>query len=273
MKTALALIALFGAGTVASANTVFEDNFASGNRNGWFTFTTATTASSSVNGTNGSFTLTPQVTNGNGVSLATVTYFTPTTLGTGQSIELSFDLNYTVRPASRDTGLRFGLFNSFGSRLATDQSGTGGSANAAFNDDRGYAVFTSLASDALTHSIRERSSDNTTFWTNAAFATVGTAGTRPATAANTTFNISLLITYVDAETMSVVSTINGVEFARVDASPATATFDTFAFFTDGNNGNITISDVLVTSSIPEPSTYAALLGVTGLGLAAVRRKR
>lgn len=269
MKTTLALLSLLCAGAAsATAAVVFQDNFANNDRTGWYTFTTSTTATDAFNPTVG-WRLTPQT----GTTLSAITYFTPASLAVGQSIELSFEFRQSLTTTS-GTGFRFGLFDSQGTRISANQTGTGGTANAAFNDDRGYATFASLSSNTSHFTdIRERVTANDTFWTNGAFATLGALAPRVTTAANTTYLASLLITYVDASTVSITSTINGVSMTRTDSSSLLTTFDALSIFTDGNSGTMSYKNVVVTTSgIPEPSASAALLGVAGLGLAICRRR-
>lgn len=267
----LTLAALLAAPLAAQANVVYSDNFDTANggtASEWFTFTTSGSASDAVNGSAGTWTLTPQ----SGTSLSGITYFSPTSLAVGQSIELSFNFSYTVLPNTQG-GFRFGLFNSNGSEISADQTASTG--NAAFFDDRGYSNNVSLSSGAGHQTfLFERTTDHNTFWTTTAFTQLGSSVARTATAINTTYAASLLITYVDDNTVSITSTVNGVSFTRNDTASLRTAFDSLAFFTDGNNGNVTLSNIVVTAAIPEPSTYAILIGVVGLGLATgVRRNR
>lgn len=124
--------------------------------------------------------------------------------------------------------------------------------------------------------------------------TLVTSNTAAATTALTNGNPYTLvfqITRSDATTLSISNTLfdgvgtSGTNLATISSTATAAnlltdTFDGLAIgYRFSNNpgaaSSITFTDleVVYTSTVPEPSTYAAILGVAGLALAALRRRR
>jgi hypothetical protein len=217
-------------------------------------------------------------------------YFTadksPFTLAQGQTLTLSFTITFNRGTALADGGnnFRFGLFDSSaGTRMTADNhGGTNDTAPTPFDNYKGYAAMFNLgATTGNTVSIRERTDlvNRALISSVNAYTAVGTSfAPEQAFAPNTTYNgtYSFTRTAQDHLTMSVAFTggaLSGYSFTRVDEAPSTFAFDIIAFQMSSNTADgFTLSAVNV-SAIPEPSAFAALAGLGGLGFAAIRRRR
>ncbi len=118
--------------------------------------------------------------------------------------------------------------------------------------------------------LRRRNSGNSnTFWTNPAYSALATGSASTGNNVDDTFyTASITLDYTAADSMTVSSSFGSVTRTDTVTTPIT-TFDAFSVFADGNNGALTIDDVLVTV-VPEPSSI--LLGVIG-SLCLLRRRR
>lgn len=220
-------------------------------------------------------------------------YFTPVgstqALGVGDSLSVSLDITFsTVGNASG--GFRVGLFDSNG---ATRPSANGD--NTSFTGYNGYIFTASLASpdsssgvsNSLT--LRERATgvSGALLSTTAGglYTTAGSGGgpTGQTLATGVTYNLNYTISRTDSTTLSHTFFLTGgslVGFNNTfsDTSASTTEFDAFAILSTSTNGStFALDNVLITytaAAIPEPSTYAMILGgVSLLGLIYQRRRR
>ena len=264
----LALLCAFSA--TAFSSTVIDDTFADGNRTGqtppasiaWYVNTGSTlTTTASVSG----------LQLNNAASRLVVGYFTaagsPTSLTTGQTLTLEFFFTSDVAPASVSNGFNLALFNSGGTRLTGDFSGT---SNAAFTAYDGYGVKTSglgsTSGSALT--LRQRNATATPstalMSTSGDWSTLATgSGTTTAGSANTAYVASLVITNNGAtvalsytlKTADGVTTLQSV--VGTDSSTLVTTFDTVALYfqtAEFPSGTMTIQRARVTLSGDAPIT-------------------
>lgn len=256
-----ALLAALPASCLFS-QTVVDDTFSDGNRTGqtppssvnWFVNTGATiSTTTSV----GSMTLS------NAASRLLVGYATasgaPVTLTTGQSLTLELTFRSDVVPASVTNGFNLALFNSAGTRISGDFSGT---SNAAFANYDGYGVKTSgLGSTAGSNiTLRQRNAGTSTapMSTSGDWNTLATAsGTTTAAAANVDYvatftvlnngsTVSLSYTLKTADGVTTLQSLSGT-----DSSTLVTSFDTICLYfqtAEFPSGNLMIKEIKLSSS-------------------------
>ncbi|HSH94714.1 MAG TPA: hypothetical protein VK968_11260 [Roseimicrobium sp.] len=192
-------------------------------------------------------------TSGNGFNLVKGSFTNGTALtngGEGSSITLSFDFRFTTLPAASNAGVRIGLGT--GNSGDTFFVGTGGTASS------GFAHFNAV--------------DTTSSGVGV------TTSPTPTLSINDTLSHSFVMTLTRTGTTSLLysATIDGNTFTGTSSAIASNsfTFDRIligegsaALFFNIDNVNVTLG------AIPEPSTYAALTGLSALGLVALQRRR
>jgi hypothetical protein len=263
---------LIGSLSASGATTpVFSDDFEDGNRAGWYN----NAASTSLGPSNASAT---HKLTGNALSIMNSTatglgYFTPVTLGVGESLTFSFNMSLTA-VSDVNGGLVFGLFNSSTGPKATadNQSGTND-----YSAYQGYRAFSNPGSGATSlTSIGKREAGQSPIIDGSYTALAGGIGQGVNLAAATPYAVLLTIARTGETSISMTYTINGLSFTGTDGAATNFTFDTFAWKKGNVGGTLYLDDIAVsyTSSIPEPSTAALLAGL-GIGVLAVaaRRKR
>lgn len=249
----------------ATAATIFSDNFADGNRDGWLL--AGVSGYTSVV-TDGVWTL-----NGTANTLAGLAYFmpsgSPVNLQVGESISASFVYSFTTA-VNANASFRVGLFNSGGNRISADL--TTGNSDSAFNNYTGYAGFSTAGTFNNGNTVRSRDkSDASLFGTNP-FTTLGAQVNANYAPTVDVFNqVSLKIERTEDSLVSITSTVNGNNITRTVSSSPFIAYDTFAFWLNPNLGNVKLDDVAVTyTQIPEPASLALML-VGAVGLLARRR--
>ena len=193
------------------------------------------------------------------------TYFSAQTLvSTGDSLTLNFTLSDSSI-TNTSASLRIGLFNSGGTQVTNNLSGT--IADPGFNNYTGDSSWVATHSSGTTAStIEDRSSASQTLWASAAFTSLGT-GSGGALTANTPSNDSLTLTKV-ATGIQVTVSLGATTFSYIDTSGRTSSFDTLSFFSTAATDTLTLSNLSITyAAVPEPGT-TALLGI-GTMLAAL----
>jgi hypothetical protein len=273
----------------ANAVTIVHDTFADGDRTNQdlannslalFKTRSGTTVASIV----GSVTFNP--TNAAGADMF-YGHFTdsgaPVTLGVGDTLTFSLTMSFTGLAAASNS-LRFGLFDSLGTRQTADL--TGGANNTNFTNDTGYALFTALNSapatgNAFTLNERTTFTNGNLFGSSSDFTTVGSTGTPFQALSDGQDYVLTYSIFRQTDTDTVLSAgISGGALSNyshmvTDTSTPQTSFDYFAFRIPGNTfaTNITFKDINVTTTIavPEPSTLA-LLAMPMMALFA-RRKR
>jgi hypothetical protein len=216
-----------------------------------------------------------------------ISYITPS--GSPLSLTANQTLTYTVDfsivgSAASATGLRFGLFNSGGSRISADNLGL---SSATYANYTGYAaafgnnnVTTGVISSALWD--RTNTPNNALISTSGVFAsdkdgTTPTSSTPPLTS-GTPYRMTLSLTYNSTTDMTVTSTltgstlpVGGIIRSYTDTTPVTS-FDTVVLYsTSSMSTGLNFTNVAV-SVVPEPSTTISLL-LGAIGLLIVQKSR
>ena len=250
---------VFGGLTASAVTTpVFGDDFEDGNRAGWFNNASTTSLGPS------SATATHKLT-GNALSITNSTatglgYFTPVTLGVGESLTFSFNMSLTA-VTSVSGGLVFGLFNSAGGPKATADNMSGTTDYSAY---QGYRAFSNPGSNAASlTSIGKRDPGQTAIIDGGYTALTGSVGQGINLAASTPYAVSMTIERTGESSISMTYTINGLTFTGTDSAATNFTFDTFAWKKGNLGGTLYLDDIALsyTSMIPEPSTAALLSGL------------
>jgi hypothetical protein len=205
----------------------------------------------------------------------------------------SFTLNFTT--GSLGTGLSNGL------RIAlTNDGGVGGidntdvigSTSATYVGDVGYAFFNSggnvggtdaPANVGLTTYQRTDLTSNNILGTGANWTSIGSsAGSTGNFGANTAYSMVFAFDYTGTQTTITTSVTGGnftdLSYSIVDTTDLVTAFSQFSFRLATGNAqfatvNFTGFKVEQVSAVPEPSAFAALAGISVLGLAATRRRR
>jgi hypothetical protein len=209
-------------------------------------------------------------------------YFTasgsPFSLSIGQSMTLSFDYSYSQIDSS-DWHLEFGLFNSGGSRTATDNTGFNSSS---FNAYNGYAAAGVLGPDPSglgRFKIAERNLTANNLLSTLSYTILGSNVKQTGGAsAGITYNASLTIYYADATDMTLTTVIDGETLTRTVSGALFTSFDTVGIFAPGTPGSFKFDDVNVSViSVPEPSNLAitsiGLLTLMGINLFRARQNK
>lgn len=215
-------------------------------------------------------------------SAATVgwTHFTPVTIQDNQSLTVSLTLSLSSIVNANNNRLDFGLFNSNGTQR-TSNTNTAGHAD--LQNDTGYRLnFNPSATAPATPSGWYERTSNTSInpFANAdntllTGSTGETTGNVLTMTTNTPVTVTLVLTR-SGSALSIASTVGAWTQTATDAS-GQFTFDTFAFNTGSNNlgtnGTMTIDNVSIVTTIPEPSSAALMAGAAMLGLVGLRRRR
>ncbi len=282
------LTALAAGGLPLSAQTVttvLNDTFADGERDtqnlpGSAKWMSSVSASLTVSG---------ETLAQSGAGRTDLAYFTangsPVNLAVDESLSLTFDVSF-ASVSNSTAGFRVGLFSP-GTRVTADDF------SAAFSDGNfGYIGAVNLAATSNNIlRVYERPSGtanaNLVGGSISGYTLVGTAGggTFKTFAAGETYTAIYTLTRTAESSMSITLSYTGIfagdavsstqTVTRSDSSGLTTSFDTLAFYNHTGTG-YTLDNIQLdyTSTIPEPSTVALLLG--GVALTAgvlIRRKR
>ena len=204
--------------------------------------------------------------------------FPTTTLGAnaGDQLVLSFDMRLTEAPTSNQVGFRFGLFNSAGTSIASDNP-NGVNQPTQQNDDFGYVVKISTGTPtALENSITDESAgNNPTGGTVLAGETVlGSAVSPISINDQLKHTFSLTLERVGPSLISLSFVADGIlKTTALDATPF-LTFDTIHIAqgnvsTDFRIDNVRVETLLAAAAVPEPAT----LSLAALGMVALMRRR
>lgn len=195
----------------------------------------------------------------------------PYVLQVGETLVLTIDVSLDAIPADGaafgNTPIRFGLFNSGGSRVTADN--TADFQSSAFFGDRGYSAwFNPDGSTTAIHQVRERvGSSNAIFSSGAGVNNL--LGDNDATAigmaATTATTLQLSISRTSETDATVVSSLNGVTISRVDTASAFFDFDMVAIQFGSSVTGAKFDRIAVEVVVPEPAS----VGWIGLGAAMV----
>ncbi len=209
----------------------------------------------------------------------TTAYFTDsgtiTLANIGDKLTLTFDATFTLRGSAADNALRFGLFNSQGTRVTADNT-TANGADAAFNNDLGYSLWANGLQSGDTV-LYERTGTDDTLMASSANTQIGTGGTNSSLLNGTSTSASFSLERT-ASGLLITSSIGGGTVSFTDTTVSTYSFDMIQIFGAGstfsdngsNSGNIVLDNVQVVL-VPEPTAFAMLLG--SLGIVTIFRRR
>jgi hypothetical protein len=192
--------------------------------------------------------------------------FASTTLAIGETMTLSFNLDFTATPGTNSGGLRFGLYNSNGSPVAGNSNDP--------NNDFGYRIALPTNQSSAPVINREAGTNASIGTGNDAVALATPGSFSNINIGATTNNYSFSITR-GASTNTFGLSLNGTSIALTAIEDANiTTFDEIYIGTGNISTAFCVDNVLLTvvSTIPEPSTYASLVGFGVLGLAVLRRR-
>lgn len=291
--SALALVLGFAAANASHAGIVFFDNFEDGPNVG----DTATKLDDAFDATdvnwysalsNGSVSVVSDAFAGGGSAKALqlsapdtfrrmTALFPSTTLGSnvGDKLILSFDMRFVEAPASNIYGLRFGLYDSNGTSISSDNP-QGVTQPTAQNDDYGYYVRTSTGSPspAAMEIMDEPSGDNPTGGGTLG-SVIGAAGSPVAINDLLKHSFVLTVERTGVSSISLALTYDNVLKATATDNTPVVTFDTIYLGMGSISSDFLVDNVkLETASavvIPEPSSLA--LGLAGVGLLTLARRR
>ncbi len=263
------VLPLFAACVLApglSASSLFFDDFSDNNANGWYA-----SVSGSLDASSGAM----AVTAGRAAQIALTT---PSTLvSVGDTITFTFDVSFATS-GNADNGFRFGLFDSNGGNLPSANGATG------YDNYLGFIATTNpgaTGGSPVKFWSRDPANINGALITSiGAFDQVGVNGGSTTGAFPTATFLNATLSYTrtaDGLDLS-YSLYNGATELQSHSisltAPSTYTFDVLALSGISTIGAFTLDNVSVDlTTIPEPSTYALVVGAGMLGLVAWRRRR
>jgi hypothetical protein len=226
------------------------------------------------------------------------TNFVNSTAGYTLAVNETFTMKYTFSPGTVATGNSFNTDNRMGvfsyaqapsARLAADNSSANGPGGGAGTPVLGY-MFTFHVSDALAaqpfNIFRRTNTVNTSLLGSGGdYTNLGTTSIVAATGglvSGGVYTLQLDILRVSATeallTVAYLDSLGNVltsaQATDAAASDAQLTFDAFVYRAANvaNKGGVHTISGFEVAVVPEPSTYAALLGALALGLVAYRRR-
>jgi len=215
------------------------------------------------------------------------------TLGVGQTLTESMTFQYASAPASSAFGLHMLLLNSGSTGSGAGQNNqtlaelgttTVNGTVAATNYSGYYIQLNPDPSASAASGIFYRPTGSTTSWVgsnNGSTELGGTPGPQTASLTTDPYKLVLSVTETTPTLMTLTASLEDMTtdtfLSAYNLTETTSSivdsFDTFAIGLGSANPQVTISDASVNVSIPEPSTYAAILGVATLGFVAIRGMR
>jgi hypothetical protein len=261
---------------ILPAQVILNDNFSSGTLG---PLPTGASAEWFLNGTSGSATYTPGSPGSLaqnfpvGVDQSVTAYFTaptsPITLSVGETLAASFSFTMTG-PANASDDIRVGLLNSNNNQITANTDVI----NPSFTNYTGYAAFfnpNNTSGGGLLTNLYSRAAgggNNNLITTNAAYTTLGvpTFTGSALTIGAGTYSGVLSLTYVTSGTMLVAFSMtdpssNHATYSFLTPTISTTSFDTIVIGGIPNAAtSMTLSNVMVVASVPEPPVYALCAG-------------
>jgi hypothetical protein len=260
----LPLLGLLSAPVIAQ-NTIFSDNFTSGSRTQWVasTGTSLTVVNDATFGSN----VLQLTTQANAVATFSGTF----SISAAAPITLTVNFRDVTNNGTLFAGVRIGLFNNNGtsagaadgSAVTTNTGNDSGiwaalkATNMNMNSESGAAAPIFFGGDRL------GSTSSTYTLGNVGYTDYGTS----------VHTLQIVYTTSGANTLA-TTTLDGLLVnSQTIASTTFGSVNQLAFTTDQGSSTLQIDNVLVTQAIPEPATYAAMLGAIALGSSVYRRRR
>jgi hypothetical protein len=198
---------------------------------------------------------------------------TAQSLAVGDSLSLKFDFRYVSLPTNAANGLRFGLFNSQGTRQADEFAGNAGNNFNGRLGDAGYYVGLNFGSNAAGSGVIFRETDADGGPTGGG-EVVGLGGGFNSVVIDTAVHsLTLTIKRISATSTDVTYQYdNTTAVTRNDSTQNTAAFDAIYIGQGSDFSPFYVDNVNVTyTAVPEP-TSVAVLGLAGLFLTSRRRQ-
>jgi len=248
---------------------------------------TNTNFSTSLSATGGA---TPSLTLANSGTNSGFVYFfgnfSQQTLNVGDSLKIDYTLTgssgsaiYNANSATSDGSFRVSLYNSSGTKVTSDQTGTG---NSNFADDVGYMALyrtTSTGTNGTGNVISQRPSSGqsnliTTSGPTAVSSTLLTPLGYSSSALTVTGSLTLTRDTANSLVLTSKTGSNTAQSITDSVSTVINTFDEFAFTTNiGASSNVQFSQLNVTyTAAPEPACLAGI-GLGAISLLSRRRRR
>ncbi|MGE9290411.1 MAG: hypothetical protein ACQKBT_05450 [Puniceicoccales bacterium] len=262
--------------------TLIDEDFSDGNRDGWYSVANAGAANSVVNSAYFSSGKALEFYGSSG-NAGAVTTFSPVTLSaSGDYLEASASFVYTANPVanSATSGPVLALYDNGGSLITGDD--LTGSYSTTVEDWVGYKGTKYALSD--TSDVRVYSQDpvgaTPSFIYNWSGSSLGSESSsfeiELAEVYTTTLRIELLDNLTDVDISYTVSG-NGESytFLAEDVAVASLTYNQLALAAFGGQYAQTgyVSDITVTSNIPEPGSSVFGVAIVALGVVLIRRRR
>lgn len=204
---------------------------------------------------------------------ADVTSFQSVTLeNAGDYIQASFDVRYTTAPSSSavTTGPSLALYNSGGAPVTADTTSSSVAGHVGYKAYKAFGVTGTVPNDFVLFRDNALSRDR---YGNAILEQQASGA---AIALNTTYTVSLNIERQANSDLLITYSFGGLtENYTVAAAAAIYAFDEIGInlFAGDFPGVGFLDNVLITTNIPEPSTYALLFGGASLLIAACAQRR
>ena len=202
-----------------------------------------------------------------------ISTFAPTTLAVGQTLTISVDFRFTTTPGASASGVRFGLYNSNGTAYPTPAADTYD------NDDPGYRVNVPTQTSTTLAIGHEAGNNGSAGGGSGTETTILSGALNNFNQQTTSTSYSFSITRVSTTQLSFGLKVNGSDALNgtsvIESSGALFAFDE-AVIAAGVSSSYAFDNVAVvlTSSIPEPSTHALLFsGLAGAAVIGFRRQR
>ncbi len=200
-----------------------------------------------------------------------VTSFDSVTLANpGDYIEASFDVRYTAAPSQVTTGPSLALYNSGGAPVSASTTSSSVAGHVGYKAYKAFGVTGAVPNDFVLFRDNALSRDR---YGNAILEQQASGTT---IALNTTYSVSLNIgRQANSDLLVTYSFGNLTETFTVSSASGIYAFDTIGInlFAGDYPGIGFLDNVLVTSNVPEPSSYALLFGGASLLIVGCARRR
>ena len=269
---------------VAFGVTLLDEDFSDGNRNGWYSTNTSTSAVGNdvVNSAAFSSGKAVRFYGGSGNNALVSSFSGVTLASSGDYLEFSASFYYPSNPVASNatTGPVLALYNNDGSAFASDEIGT--AYGTIVENWEGYKATKFALGD--TNDIRIYSQDpvedTRSFIYYYTGSSLGSDSTGFQIARSEVYSATLRIELQENLTdvdLSYVISGNGSSYTYLieDVAASTLAFNQVAMagFSGQNAKEALVSDISVTSNIPEPGVAALIIAGGALGLVMVRRRR